>query len=327
MTGRRSIPGAVATIAALGLGGLGVCAAGAAEVTLKGASCFPIGSVVSIGFENFVKRLNEEAKGQIQIKIVGGAPAIGSPFTMTRRMARGINDYVSCPDAYYGNILPEAPATRLSDFKPAENRKNGAWDYYGKLFEEKNVKFVSQVMDNGPFFLWLNRKITKPDLTGLHLRVAPVYVSFFKALGATVQRSNFAQVYTYMENGTVIGFGWPGLGWPDAWAKVTRYWVDHGFYQAGIFGLMNLDKWKGLTRAQQDAFMKVSLAHEADTEKLLDTWPGRKTWLKENGLEPIVFHGADREKWVKTAADAAWQEVIDKSPEHGEKLRKLFTRQ
>lgn len=324
MAGHKSILAAVAAVAAIGFG---APAAGAAEVTLKGASCFPIGSVVSIGFEAFVKRLNAEAKGQVQIKVVGGAPAIGSPFTMTRRMARGINDYVGCPDAYYGNILPEAPATRLSDFTPAENRKNGAWDYYGKLLEEKNVKFVSMVMNNGPFYLWSNKKITKPDLTGMHLRVAPVYVSFFKALGATVQRSNFAQVYTYMENGTVIGFGWPMLGWPNSWAKVTKYWVDHGFYEAGIYGLMNLDKWKKLTKAQQDIFMQVSLAHEAGEKKRVDTLPARKKWLQENGVQPIVFHGAAREKWLNTAADAAWKEVADKSPEHASKLRKLFTRQ
>jgi TRAP-type C4-dicarboxylate transport system substrate-binding protein len=324
MTGQKSVLSAVAVIAALGLS---ASAAGAQEVTLKGASCFPIGSVVSVGFENFVKRLNKEAKGVIQIKVVGGAPAIGSPFTMTRRMARGINDFVGCPDAYYGNILPEAPATRLSDFTPAQNRENGAWDYYGNLLAEKNVKFLSLLMDNGPFYLWLNKRITKPDLSGMHLRVAPVYVAFFKALGGTVQRSNFAQVYTYMENATVVGFGWPALGWPNSWAKVTKYWVDHGFYRAGIFGLMNLDTWKGLTAKQREVFMKIALAHEAQTDELPKTLPARKAWLKGNGVQPITFHGADREKWLKTAADAAWQEVLDRSPKHGAKLRKLFTKQ
>ncbi|MCZ6683925.1 MAG: ABC transporter substrate-binding protein, partial [Planctomycetota bacterium] len=73
MTGQKSILGAVAAIAALGLS---ASAAGAQEVTLKGASCFPIGSVVSVGFETFVTRLNKEAKGVIQITVVGGAPAI-----------------------------------------------------------------------------------------------------------------------------------------------------------------------------------------------------------------------------------------------------------
>ena len=324
MRARKSISGALAGLAALGLG---AATAGAKEVTLKGASCFPIGSVVSVGFEKFVKNLNAQGEGVIQIRVVGGAPAIGSPFTMTRRMARGINDYVGCPEAYFGNILPEAPAVRLSDFSLAENRKNGAMDYYATLLAAKNVRFIGMVMDNGPFFLWLGKKITKPDLTGLHLRVAPVYTPFFKALGATVQRSNIAQVYTYMENGTVVGYGWPALGWPNAWTKVTKYWVDHGFYNAGIWSLMNLDKWRSLTAAQKEVFMEVALAHEAEEAERIKALAPRKEWLKENGLEPIVFHGADREKWYRTAADAAWAEVYEKSPEHGPKLRKLFTRQ
>jgi TRAP-type C4-dicarboxylate transport system substrate-binding protein len=324
MAGHRTILAAIAATAALGLG---ASAAGAQEITLKGASCFPIGSPVSVGFEQFVKKLNAEAKGLVQIKVVGGAPAIGSPFTMTRRMARGINDIIGCPDAYYGNILPEAPATRLSDFEPSENRKNGAWDYYGKLLEEKNVRFLSMAMDNGPFFLWLNKKISKPDLSGMHLRVAPVYTPFFKALGATVQRSNIAQVYTYMENGTVIGYGWPALAWPKAWTKVTKYWVDHGFYRAGIYMLMNLDKWKALTAKQRQVIMKVALDQEAVAVEEAKALPKQKAWLKKEGLQAITFQGADREKWLKTADDTAWAEVIERSPVHGPKLRKLFTRQ
>jgi len=316
--------GAVTVFSALGLT---ASAVGAQEVTLKGASCFPIGSVVSVGFEQFAKRVNKEAKGIIQIKVVGGAPAIGSPFTMTRRMARGITDFIGCPDAYWGNVLPEAPATRLSDYTPAQNRKNGAWDYYSKLMAEKNIKFVGLLQDNGPFYLWLNKKITKPDLSGMHLRVAPVYTPFFKALGATVQRSNIAQVYTYMENATVVGFGWPMLGWPNAWAKVTKYWVDHGFYNAGIFGLMNLDKWKALTAKQREVFMKLALVQEKEASSIYGNLKERAAWLKKKGLQPITFHGAEREKWLKTADDAAWQEVLDNSPKHGAKLRKLFTKQ
>lgn len=306
--------------------GFSASATSAAEVTLKGASCFPIGSPPSKGFEEFVKTVNKEGKGVIQIKMIGGAPAIGSPFTMTRRMGRGINDVVGCPDAYYGNVLPEAGAIRLSQFSPMENRKNGAWDYIGKLLEKKNIKFVGQAMNNGPFFLWLNKPISKPDLSGLHLRVAPVYTPFFKALGATVQRSNYAQVYTYMENGTVVGYGWPALGWNKGWIKVTKYRVDHGFYLAGIQTLMNLDKWKGLSKKQREVFTKIVLAHEIESEELPKQLPKQKAWMASEGMKTIKFNESDRKKWLKTAYDAAWAEVVQRSPEHGPKLRKLFSK-
>ena len=58
----------------------------AAEVTLKGASCFPVGSPVSKPWANMINDVNKRGKGDIQIKLVGGAPAIGSPFTLTQKI-------------------------------------------------------------------------------------------------------------------------------------------------------------------------------------------------------------------------------------------------
>ena len=84
----------------------------AAEVTLKGASCFPVGSPVSKPWANMINDVNKRGKGDIQIKLVGGAPAIGSPFTLTQKMARGAYDLVGCPEAYFGNVLVEAAALR-----------------------------------------------------------------------------------------------------------------------------------------------------------------------------------------------------------------------
>ncbi len=311
---------------------IGVIAAPAyaAEVTLSGASCFPIGSPPSKPFEAVVKAVNERGKGIMQIKMVGGAPAIGSPFTLTQKMSKGAYDVVGCTEAYFGNVIPEAPVFRLTDKPYSELRKNGGMAYIQKLLNAKNIHFVARHHSFGAFHLWLNKssKITKPDLTGLHLRVAPVYTAFFKSLGATTQRSNIAQVYTYMENGTVQGYGWPAAGWVPSWAKVTKYKVDPGFYEATLHTLVNLKKWKTLTKEQQDFLTKVGLEFEAKAE------PGnpmlgamlKKTndYRASQGMEVITLTGADREKWLNAAYTAAWNEVLERSPEHGPALRKLF---
>ena len=52
--------------------------ASAGEVTLSGASCFPIGSPPGKPFEAVVAELNARGKGVVQIDLKGGAPAIGS---------------------------------------------------------------------------------------------------------------------------------------------------------------------------------------------------------------------------------------------------------
>ena len=301
-----------------------------AEVTLNGASCFPVGSPVSKPWQAYIDEVNKRGKGVVQINLVGGAPAIGSPFTLTQRMSKGLYDIVGCTEAYFGNVLPEAPALRFAERSYAELRKNGGIAYMQKLLAEKNIYFIARHHDFGPFHLWLNKPIDRPDLTGLHLRVSPVYTAFFKSLGATVQTSNIAQVYTYMENGTVQGYGWPALGWLPSWVKVTKYRVDPGFYHSTLHTVANLEKWKSLSPQAQEILQQVGLEFEArsepDSPELLAALKKQAEWTASQGMQTITFTGADREKWLKAAVDVGWAEVIERSPEHGPALRKLFTK-
>ena len=300
------------------------------EVTLTSASCFPIGSPPSRPYEALVKEVNKRGKGVLQINMIGGAPAIGSPFTLTQKMGRGAYDMVGCTEAYFGNVLPEAPVFRFSDFPYAELRTNGALDYVNKLLAEKGIYYVARHHDFGKFHLWLSKPIDKPDLTGLNLRVSPVYTAFFKSLGATVQTSNIAQVYTYMENGTVQGYGWPALGWVPSWVEVTKYRVEPGFYNATLHTLMNLKKWKTLTKAQQDLLTTVGLEFEGRSESdnpgFQDLLTKQKALTASKGLQAITFTGEDREKWLAAARKVGWAEVLERSPKHGPKLMKLFTK-
>lgn len=304
--------------------------AAAAEATLNGASCFPIGSPVSKPWEAYVAEVNKRGKGIVQINLVGGAPAIGSPFTLVQRMARGAYDIAGCTEAYFGNVLPEAPVLRFAERPYAELRRNGGLDYMQKLLEAKNVHYIARHHDFGPFHLFLSKPIDKPDLTGLHLRVSPVYTAFFKSLGATVQTSNIAQVYTYMENGTVQGYGWPADGWPPAWIKVTKYRVEPGFYNSTLHTLANLRKWNSLSPQARGILQTVGFDFEKRTEpdspELLAKLKKQKAWTDGQGMQAITFTGADREKWSKAAVDAGWAEVLERSPKHGPRLRKLFAR-
>ena len=52
----------------------------------------------------------------------------------------------------------------------------------------------------------------------------------------------------------------------------------------------------------------------------------QKDWLASEGMEFITMEGADRAKWVAAASDAGWAEVLERSPEHGAALKKLFSK-
>ena len=301
-----------------------------AETRLTAASCFPIGSPPGRPFEAVVKAINAAGKGVVTVKLVGGAPAIGSPFTLTQKMSKGAFDLVGCTEAYFGNLLPEAPVFRLAEYTYAELRKNGGWDYMANLMGNKGVQMVARHHDFGPFHLWLSKKIDKPDLKGLHLRVAPVYTAFFKKLGATVQTAALPQIYTLMENNTVQGYGWPALGWVPPWAKVTKYRVEPGFYTSTLFTMANQKKWNSIPQEAKDVINKAAMASEIVGEpsgpEFKAALKKQHAWFASKGMGVIEFKGADRDFWVKSAKDAAWAEVIERSPKHGPKLMKLFTK-
>lgn len=299
--------------------------ADAQAASIRAASCFPKGSFFSRRFETVVKELQDAG---LDITYVGGAPAIGSPFTLVQKMSRGAFDLVNCTGAYYGNVLPEADALKMFQMSPADARTNGAFDYIANLHRDKNIEYVGRIHSAEPFHLYLadGKSIDKPDLTGLNLRTAPIYRAFFESLGATTQRSNLAQIYTYMENGTVSGYGWPVTGLLPDWHKVTSYRVDPGFYQADINVLFNARSWAKLTDDQKETINKIVTAWEnkgyeagqADSKKAMAA-------QTELGIKSIRFGAEDEGKWAKQALDAAWASIIEVSPKHGQKLRDLLS--
>ena len=299
----------------------------AQEAQLQAASCFPQGSFFSKRFESLLDHVNERGKGVVHINYVGGAPAIGSQLTVVQKVAQGLFDLTSCTGSYYQNVLPEADAWKLLENTPKEIRENGGWDYMNGLHNEKNLEVLARHHYGTQFHLFLanGHKIERPDLTGLHLRVAPIYTNFFKALGATTQDSNIAQVFTLMENGTVKGYGWPVLGHQPGWETVTKYRVDPGFYDVDLMIIANLARWQELSDEAKALISDAAIAIEQDAidgdGKLNEEVAAKQV---EGGFEVIEFTGDDRDTWLNTARQAGWEGVTAVSPEHGPKLREFF---
>ncbi len=301
----------------------------ASEAQLRAASCFPQGSFFSKRFEAFIEKVNKAGAGMVKIDYLGGAPAIGSPFTLIQKLSRGVYDVSSCTGAYYQNVLPEADAWKLLERSPSEIRKNGGWDLLTKIHREKNLLPLARSHYGIKFHLFLGpkHKITKPDLTGLHLRVAPIYTNFFKELGATTQNSNLAQIFTLMENGTVNGFGWPVIGHRPGWDKVTKYRVDPGFYDVDIQILANARAYDKLSAAAQKVISDAALEIEATAiakDAAMAAGAGAKQL--QSGFELIKFEGDDGTFWSNKAREAGWAGIMKVSPEHAPKLRELISK-
>jgi TRAP-type C4-dicarboxylate transport system substrate-binding protein len=211
----------------------------------------------------------------------------------------------------------------------AELRMNGGFDYMAKLYDEKmNAIFLARQIGNTPFHIYLTKPITKPDLTGLKLRITPVYRDFFTALGATVVQTAPGEVYTALERGVVDGYGWPTAGIFDlGWHEKTKYRVDPGFYTAEVSILMNKTSWSKLDDAQRKIITAAAARIEEDSAAYeAEANAADIQRMKQVGIQTIEFKGADGEAYLAQAYAAAWAGMVKQSPVHGPKLREFFSR-
>jgi TRAP-type C4-dicarboxylate transport system substrate-binding protein len=318
----------LATLLALAASTAIVRTAVAQEVTLKAVTSFAEKTTYSKPFEQFVERVNKDGKGLVQINYIGGPKAM-PPFEVGNALKGGVVDIANVTGAFYTNVMPEADAWKLTERPMTELRKNGGYDAMAALYAQKmNAIFLARLVDNNPFHLYLNKPISKPDLTGLKLRITPVYRDFFQALGATVVQTAPGEVYTALERGVVDGYGWPITGVFDlGWNEKTKYRVDPGFYTAEVSVLVNKTTWDKLSDQQKEVLRKAGAEGEAlavsdfAKENAADT-----KRQADSGIQTIKLDGAVGEEWHAKAYQAGWEGVIKQSPQTGPKLREFFSK-
>jgi TRAP-type C4-dicarboxylate transport system substrate-binding protein len=313
---------AAATCLALGLA---AGAASAQEVTLRVVSAFAENSTYVKRLEGWIARVNEGGKGNLQLNFIGGPKAIPT-FEVGKAVSSGVVDMAMSTGAFYTNVMPESDALKLTRIFVAEQRKSGAFDYINKVWNEKgNMQYLARMVENQPFHIYLTRKIDKPDLTGLKIRITPVYRDFFQALGAQVITTPPGEVYTALERGVVDGYGWPIGGIFDLnWQEKTRFRVDPGFYDAEVSLIVNLPKWKSLTPRQRDYLQQRALALEAQNDFWARFTEDEVKRQAAAGIQTIRFEGAQRTEFLNKAYEAGWAGVIKSSPQHGPRMRELF---
>ncbi len=308
---------------------LGTAAAIAQEITLKAIGAWPDNNYFSLNFEKFVAKVNAEGKGLVQINNLGGGAKVMPPFEVANAVKSGVADMANVAGGFYTTVLPESDALSLSTLSAQELRKNGAHEYINKLWNEKlNVQYLGRSVDALPINIFLRKPITKPDLTGMRMRVIPLYRPFLESLNAqSLLTIPPGEVYTALERGLLDGYGWPVIGLFDVGIeKQTKYRVDPGFYSVEVGVLVNLNTWKKMTDPQRAFLNKMAIWMEdlnLANPKLIEEEKKRHAAA---GIEAITFTGKEAQDYVTKANDSVWAAVIKRSPDTGPKLRALLTK-
>lgn len=301
-------------------------AASAQEVTLRAVTAFTEKTTYARPFERFIDRVNSDGQGLVHITYIGGPKAL-PPFEIGNALKGGVVDIANTTGAFYTNLMPEADAWKLAERPMAELRRNGGYDVMAPIYASRlNAILLARLVDNNPFHLYVNRKISTPDLTGLKLRITPVYRDFFQAMGATVVQTAPGEVYTALERGVVDGYGWPISGVFDlGWNEKTKYRVDPGFYSAEVSILINRNSWNRLSDAQKNVLRSAAEDGEAGAVAAFARENEQEIKRQADaGIETIGFTGAVADSWLAKAYQAGWDGIIRLSPATGPRLKELF---
>jgi TRAP-type C4-dicarboxylate transport system substrate-binding protein len=299
----------------------------AQEATLRLVSAFPENQFYVKRTIEWIEKVNRENKGTLQINFIGGPKAIPT-FEVGNAVKTGVVDMGFTTGAFYTNVMPEADILKLAETSAAEQRANGGYDLINRIWAEKaNMRYLAKVVEFTPFHIYLNKKIDKPDLTGLKIRITPVYREFFQSMGASVMTTAPGEVYTALERGVIDGYGWPIHALFDLnWQEKTKFRVDPGFYNAEVGIVMNLDRYKGLPPKARQVLDQQAY----DYEKQNDFW---KTYNQNEakrqadaGIQTITFDAATSRTYVEKAKEIGWAAAIKASPQYGPQLRKVLAK-
>jgi TRAP-type C4-dicarboxylate transport system substrate-binding protein len=301
--------------------------AAAQEITLRAVSAFQEGTAFARPFEAFIAKVNEEGRGRVRINFIGGPRAM-PVFEVGNALRNGVVDMINSTAAFYEPLLPEGAAIKLATNDWQTVRRNGGHALLNRLHNEKvNAHYLARHGDGMPFHLYLTREIAGPDLRGLTIRTSPVYRAFFTALGANLVNTAPGEVFTALERGVVQGYGWPAQGIFDlGWHERTRFRVDPPFYRVEVNILVNLTRWNGLRPEQREVLTRAAEWVEAgEAERSRQAIEADYARQQQAGIRVIELTGEARERWLRAAQDAGWEELARAAPTHAAELRRLLS--
>lgn len=279
--------------------------------------------------EGVVDRINN-MKGPLTIKLRGG-PDVIAPYDLGAAVQKGIIDIATVPVGYYEAIVPGVGAGVLTRRKPWEERKpGGAFDYLVEMHKKGGLMYLGRVepTEKDFYYLQLNKKVASPkDIAGLKIGGTTAGKLPAKGWGAAFVSLRMDEYYSAMERGLVHGVNstpvthWVGIGCHE----VTKYLVDHPYYQCSVVAIMNLKKWNQLPPDQQ-ALLIESMA-KSEREAMAKYESARDKAMQKElaaGAKTITFSPADAEWFVKTAYESAWDYQMERFPGVTPKLKELL---
>lgn len=296
----------------------------------KAVAFLPVNNANVHGLELFIEKINEKFKDVIEIELLGG-PEIIPPFQLHEAVKNGVVDMALTSCGYYPSLLWEAQSAMYSNKDHQEIASTDYYDIMESLHKEAGLVWLGQGTLNIYFYLYMNTKIQSiSDLKGKKIRTFPPLIPLMKTIGAVPVNLSMGDIYTAMERGAVDGFIMTHMGFVNdfSWHEVTKYVLSYPIYQGVAVILANQDKWNKLPKEVQEAIFEYKRStidfeiSEYYNKLSSESWDT----LMKSGVELLEIPPSEGEAFQKTAYDAAWEHISEKSPELGPKLKEMLVK-
>ncbi len=296
----------------------------AEEQELKAVHAFPVSLIYTQSFLQFVDEVNEQGKGVIKIRVLGGPEVIG--LTQQPDAARnGVVDMAYTAASFYAGTVPERDAIISSNTNAIYARESGGIDLLNEIHQKKMGVYYLGWFDSGVKYNLYT--INEPkldtdgdlDMSGVRLRSNPVYDAFFTEY-LEVQPISLptTDVYSALERSVVDATGWTQIGMNDLnWDKFLNYRIDPAFYSTDMGVIVNQNSWNKLSTEAKDILQKVAIDHERKSaEAFAELSKEQQVDLEKNGMTPFPLEQSAAERYGEAAKEASLARMRERMEQH-----------
>lgn len=299
-----------------------------AKYVLKAGSSWEESLLWNDPLRIFAKMIQERSNGEIEIKFIGGSETF-PVFEGVELLRRGVIDILCTVGPFYTPKLPEVFVSNLTELTPWEERKVGYYQAMNKLHKEKlNAVYLGRFANSQIIFVF-EKKVAKPDFSGLKIRGLPIYNHIIVALNGSPIKVAPAELYTALDKGIVDGYGFPELGHIERkFYEVAPFHIDHPVHRVPLTLLMNLDTFKKLTKRLQKMVMEVATEAEIVAVKQHDAAvAAERAKLAKLGVTFIKWDPQEAKKFTQTAKRTGAEVAKKLAPENAPKLLEMVIKE
>ena len=307
--------------------GLQLAVTQAEPVVLKAYSAFPQTDHSNKPYLDFIAAISERSKGGIKIDFVRGPEAI-PPFQALSPLSKGVIDLAFMPGAYFAGQVPEAMVDLFVQGQEDKIfRKTGVEAFLKQvLLKKANVHSLGWMWMGEPFMLLGNTKLERADFSGLKVRSISLTNPWVKSLGGTPVRVPGGERYITLQKGLVdLAMAPVSSIANERLYEVSKYLIFPSFFEVRDYVLVNADTWKKVPSELQTMVQDAAREYEKKARQFAQGKAAEAEKLLLEKLERVDLPPEEAKKFLNTLNEVAWAFVIERTPENGQRLKKMLS--